>query len=61
MRVEIYAVCLLMLGGGSATANRAFASESWTLKRALNHVVEEAPDAKMAQLRYEKARAQWDE
>lgn len=32
--------------------------EAWTLDRALRYVVNEAPDARVAQLRFEKARAQ---
>lgn len=37
------------------------AGEPWTLERALGFVGENAPDARMAALRYEKARAQLDE
>ncbi len=44
-----------------AISGKGRAGEAWTLDRALAHVGEHAPDARMAQLRFEKAKAQLDE
>lgn len=50
-----------ILAGFLGTAEEAAAGESWTLDRALAHVGEHAPDARVAGLRYEKARARLEE
>ncbi len=54
---------LAVLGvfSGSPVPFFLWAGEDWTLERALAHVGENAPDARMAALRFEKARAQLDE
>ncbi|MCB1231363.1 MAG: TolC family protein [Verrucomicrobiae bacterium] len=57
-RIILTGLCAV---GSLAIPAGVSAGEAWTLDRALAHVGENAPDARVAQLRFEKARAQLDE